>query len=305
MTGGIAIGTQATIGAAVAAAQARLKDAGVESPRRDARRLVALAAGLDDAAVLGYPERPLAAAAARRLALFVARRARGEPLSRIAGKREFWSLAFALSPATLDPRPDSETVVAAALARLSDRQAVLRILDLGTGTGCLLLALLSELPRAVGFGVDILPDAAAVARRNAKAMGLEARAFFAVGRWASGFSGTVDVVVANPPYIATAIIDTLAPEVVHYDPVQALDGGCDGLQAYRTLAPQIAGLLTPRGFACLELGAGQAGAVAEIFAAAALDAVGLHRDLHGVERCIIVASRQLGQEPPTAKKLLE
>ncbi len=244
---------------------------------------------------------PLPAAAAERLAQFVARRARREPVARIAGEREFWSLAFALSPATLEPRPDSETVVAAVLARLADRTAAIRLLDLGTGSGCLLLALLSEVPRAVGFGIDLLPAAAAMARRNAAAMGLESRAFFAAGRWASGLAAKVDVVVANPPYIPTAAIATLAPEVARYDPVQALDGGSDGLQAYRDLAPQIAGLLLPAGFACLELGEGQAAAVAEIFAAAGLDAVALHRDLGGAERCIVVAPRQSGREPPTAK----
>jgi release factor glutamine methyltransferase len=294
----LALARAADLGAAVAAAQARLEAAGIESPRREARRLVALAAGLEEAAVLGYPERPLAPGAARRLGRFVARRARHEPLSRIAGTREFWSLPFALSPATLDPRPDSETVVAAALARIGDRQAPLRVLDFGTGSGCLLLALLSELPAAVGFGLDISPGACRAARRNAAAIGLESRAFFAVGRWAEGLAGAVDVVVSNPPYIATPALAALAPEVALYDPVQALDGGADGLQCYRALAPGIARLLGPRGFACLELGAGQATAVAEIFARAGLDAVARHRDLGGVERCLVVAA-------PTAKKLLE
>jgi len=305
MSTGLARTGPATIGAAVASAQAILAASGIESPRRDARLLVALAAGLDDAAVLGFPERPLGAEVAERLARFVARRARREPLSRIVGRREFWSLAFALSPATLDPRPDSETVVAAALAQVADRQAPLTILDLGTGSGCLLLALLSELPRAVGFGLDIVPEAAAVARRNAYAMGLDSRAFFAVSRWAKGISAALDVVVANPPYVATAAIAALAPEVACHDPVRALDGGDDGLHAFRALLPQIARLLAPRGFACLEIGQGQAAAVAEIIAGAGLDAVALHRDLGGVERCIVAAHRLEGRMPPTAKKLLE
>lgn len=280
-----------TIGAAIAAAQARLTAAGIESPRRDARLLVALAAGLDAATVLGYPERPLAVAAGPRLAEFVERRAAREPIARLAGRREFWSRDFALSPATLDPRPDSETLVAAALARLPDRQAALDVLDLGTGTGCLLLALLGELPRAIGFGLDLVPEAAIVARANACAMGLESRAFFAVGAWGAALGRAVDVVVANPPYIPTAALEGLAPEVARYDPVRALDGGPDGCRAFRELAPELGRLLKPAGFACIEVGAGQAGQAAAIFTAADLDEAGRHRDLTGVERCIVVTPR--------------
>ena len=174
-----------TIGEAIAQATQRLAACGIDSPRRDARLLAALAAGLDAAAVLGYPERPLDPPARERFDRLIQRRMAREPVSRLAGRREFWSLEFALSPETLDPRPDSETVVAAALERIADRAAPLRLLDLGTGTGCLLLALLSELPGASGIGIDILPGAATLARRNAASIGLESRAFFAVGRCAA------------------------------------------------------------------------------------------------------------------------
>ncbi|HUB96648.1 MAG TPA: peptide chain release factor N(5)-glutamine methyltransferase [Stellaceae bacterium] len=279
----------ATIGSAVADAAARLAAHGIESPRRDARLLVALASGLDDAVVLGYPERPLVPPASRQLALFLERRLKGEPISRLAGRREFWSLDFALSPDTLDPRPDSETIVEAALDRIADRNARLSILDLGTGTGCLLLALLSELPCAWGIGVDIVPGAALLARRNAAAIGLEPRAFFAVGDWSEAVSGRFDVVVANPPYIASGAIAQLAPEVAQFDPRTALDGGADGLQAYRAIAPDLAKRLAPAGFACIEVGAGQADQAAAIFVRAGLDPVGRRSDMAGLERCLILA----------------
>jgi release factor glutamine methyltransferase len=278
-----------TIGEAIAEAARRLAACGIDSPRRDARLLAALAARLEAAAVLGYPERTLDPAARERFDRLVGRRMAHEPVSRIAGMREFWSLEFALSPETLDPRPDSETLVAAALERIADRAAPLRLLDLGTGTGCLLLALLSELPQASGVGLDILPGAAALARHNAASMGLESRAFFAVGRWAGAVIGERDVVLANPPYVPTAAIAALAPEVARFEPRAALDGGDDGLHGFRGLAPDLARLLAPGGFACVEVGAGQAGAAAKIFAGQGLDELGRKRDFAGIERCIVLA----------------
>jgi release factor glutamine methyltransferase len=277
-----------TIGDAVADAWARLAARGIESPRRDARLLVALAAGMDDAVVLGYPERALDDAAAERLACFVERRLKGEPVSRLAGRREFWSHGFALSPETLDPRPDSETLVEAALERVVDRQAGLSILDLGTGTGCLLLSLLAELPCAWGIGVDIVPGAAVIARRNAAAMGLESRAFFVVGDWAASLAGGFDLVAVNPPYVASGEIAELAPEVALFEPRTALDGGADGLDAYRALAPQLGKCLAPGGIACVEVGAGQADFAAAFFDRAGLDLVGRHCDMAGRERCLVL-----------------
>ena len=273
---------------ALADAAGRLGTAGVEGSRLEARLLLAHALGLAQEALLLDPDAPLPPEAAERFAVLLARRVAREPLALILGRREFWSLDFALSRDTLDPRPDSETLVAAALARIPDRAAPLRLLDLGTGTGCLLLALLSELPNASGAGLDIVPGAAALARRNAASMGLEARAFFVAGRWAAAIGGDIDVVLANPPYVPSAAIDGLAPEVARFEPRAALDGGGDGLRAYRELAPDLARLLRPGGFAVIELGAGQADAVAEIFAPQGLDQVARHRDLGGIERCLTV-----------------
>lgn len=285
---GAALSGAATIGAALAGAERALAARGVESPRRDARLLVGLAAGLDAAQVLGYPERPLDPAAQRRLAALLQRRMAREPMARLIGRREFWSLDFALTPETLDPRPDSETLIEAALAVLPDRTAPLRLLDLGTGSGCLLLALLSELPNACGFGVDIAPGAAVAARRNAAALGLGARAFFYVGAWASAICGGVDVILANPPYIPSGEIAALAPEVAGFEPRAALDGGADGLDAYRALVPEMVRLLRPGGWAFFELGAGRADAVAALCIAAGLAVTGVRRDLGGIDRCLVL-----------------
>jgi release factor glutamine methyltransferase len=253
--------------------------------RREARLVVAAALGLDPAALLGWPERRIGAAAHARAMALVRRRAAGEPLSRLRGAREFWSLDFALSPETLDPRPESETLVAAALDAVPDRAARLRLLDLGTGTGCLLLALLSELPNAWGAGVDRAAGAAATARANAAALGLAGRAAFIVGDWGEALRGGFDLVVSNPPYIPSADIPALAPEVRH-DPLRALDGGADGLDAYRALAPALARLL--RGTALVELGTGQAPAAARIMRGAGLDVRGIRPDLAGIDRCLVL-----------------
>ncbi|HXZ01579.1 MAG TPA: peptide chain release factor N(5)-glutamine methyltransferase [Stellaceae bacterium] len=281
-----------TAGDAVDALARRLADAGIADARREARLVVALAMGVDSAAVLGWPERLLDAPARARLAELAARRAAREPYARLAGRRSFWSLDLTLSPATLDPRPDSETLIEAALALLPDRAASLRIVDFGTGSGCLLLALLSELPNAGGIGIDILPGAAAVARRNAAASGLGGRAAFAVGDWGEALAGRVDVILANPPYIRSRDIVSLAPEVVRYEPRIALDGGGDGLCAYRCLAGDIARLLCPGGLGFIELGEGQAAAVAGLMDAAGLSVRQKRRDLAGIERVLVVMQPQ-------------
>jgi release factor glutamine methyltransferase len=279
-----------TVASALAAAASRLAAAGIEEPRREARLLVATALGWDAARVLGYPEAALDPAAEARLAALVERRAAREPMARILGYREFWSLRFELSPATLDPRPDSETLIEAALAALRDRARPYRVLDLGTGSGCLLLALLSELPGAWGLGVDRAESAVATARRNAAALGFGARARFAVGDWAAAIAGEWDAVLVNPPYIAAGAIAGLMPEVAHHEPRLALEGGVDGLDAYRMLAPQIARLLTVQGVAAVELGQGQAEAVAGIMTGAGLAIRGLTHDLAGMDRCLVLAS---------------
>ena len=272
----------------LAAAAAELKSAGVDNPRRDARILLAAALGLASNANL--PDRALTAAEARRFKAWVARRARREPVSRILGRREFWTLTLKLNRDTLDPRPDSETLVEAALARIPDRARALRILDLGTGTGCLLLALLSELPHATGLGVDRAPGAVKAARANAKEAGLAARARFAQGDWTKGLDGKFDVVVSNPPYIPARAIPGLMPEVARFDPRAALDGGCDGLAAYRAIIADLARVLAPYALVAFEIGEGQAGALAKLLKAGGLQVLETRRDLAGSERCIIATA---------------
>lgn len=280
-----------TLGAILDRATETLKRAGVEGARRDARLLAGHVLALDAAALIAHPERPVPEAKARALAAAVARRAAREPVSRILGRREFYGLDFALSPATLDPRPDSETVVEAALAALSGRPRA-RVLDLGTGTGCLLLAVLAHAPAAAGTGIDAAAGAVETARTNAASLGLGARARFLVRDWdrpdwQDGLDGPFDLVLANPPYIPAAEIAHLAPEVARHDPVAALDGGDDGLDAYRRLIPGLFGLLVPGGTAVFEIGLGQGDAVAALFAAAGFAPGGIRPDLAGIPRAAV------------------
>ena len=276
-----------TIGCALDAAAAALSAAGFDEPRRRARRVLAAALGLSAAELFGHPERALAATEAVRLDELLRRMIAHEPLSRIIGRREFWGLEFRLSPDTLDPRPDSETLVEAVLARLPDRAQRYRFLDLGTGTGCLLLALLSELCSAEGVGIDIMPGAARTARANAERLGLGRRARFIAGDWAHSVVGRFDAVIANPPYIPTPTIAELPPEVREYDPKRALDGGVDGLAAYRAIAAQLLRLLRPDGFFAGEIGLGQAEPVAAILAQHGLRLDGFAPDLAGIARCVV------------------
>jgi release factor glutamine methyltransferase len=267
--------------------------------RRQARLVVAAALGIEPSEVMGFPERAISREGHQRALEFARRRAAGEPVSRLAGRREFWSLSFALSPETLDPRPDSETLVEAALALLPDRTVPLRILDLGTGTGCLLLALLAELEQARGVGVDLAEGAARTAMRNAQALGLADRASFMVGDWGAALHGRFDLVVSNPPYIASAAIGDLEPAVAQHDPVLALDGGLDGLAAYRALAGALPGLLGEGRHAVLELGEGQAAAVRRVMEETRLTIVGTSRDLAGIERCLVVRQKTVGMDLAT------
>ena len=283
----MSVATAPTIAAALDGATRRLAAAAVPSPRRDARLLLAHVLGSGIELLLGHPERPVDPANAARFGALIERRAGREPVSRLIGRREFWSLEFRVTPAVLDPRPDSETLVDAVLALQRDRQAPLRLLDLGTGSGCLLLALLHDLPRSRGIGVDNSQAALAVARENAQALRLDARAEFRLGDWAQGLDQRFDILVTNPPYIAERAIDALAPEVAGFDPRAALAGGADGLAAYRVLAPQIAGLLLPGGIAGVEVGDGQAAAVERLFTAAGLSFLGCRHDLQGIARCVL------------------
>ena len=276
------------------AATVRLRDAGVEAARRDALLLLAAALESDTDTVRARPERPLDAAAHSAFKALIDRRAGREPVSRILGAREFWSLPFKITRDTLDPRPDSETVVAAVLSRIADRTAPLRLLDLGTGSGCLLLALLSELPAARGLGVDISEAAVRVARENATDLGLAGRADFLCASWGApsgtGLSGTWQVIVSNPPYILSGELPDLAPEVLDFDPPLALAGGPDGLDAYRALAPEIARVMAPDGLAALEIETAQIENVETLLRAAGLLEFGRERDLAGKWRCLLAGN---------------
>lgn len=284
---GVILRSPKTIGATIGQVAAALAGAGFDEARRRARRLVAAALDLSPAEMLAHTERVIAAEDDDRLAAMLRRMLAHEPLSRILGHREFWGLDFALSPETLDPRPESETIVEAVLARLPERGPAYRFLDLGTGTGCLLLALLSEYPGAAGVGVDLAPGAVATAAQNAVRLGLGPRAQFVVGDWAAGVEDCFDVVVANPPYITRGELVSLPPEVRDYDPVLALDGGADGLAAYRTIAADLPRRLAHGGFFACEVGAGQDKAVAGIISAAGLVIDDILPDLAGIPRCVV------------------
>jgi release factor glutamine methyltransferase len=276
-----------TIGSTLGTVAAALGAAGFDEARRRARRLLAAALGMSQSEVFTRLERMISEDEGERVAELLARVVRHEPISRILGVREFWGLGFELSPDTLDPRPESETVVEAVLARRPDRAGAYRILDLGTGTGCLLLALLSELPAARGIGVDCAPGAVETSRRNADRLGLAARAEFVVGDWAASPGGLYDIVVANPPYIASGEIERLPPEVRDFDPRRALDGGGDGLDAYRAIAVELPSVLAPEGLFVGEFGQGQECAVSALLIGAGLTVEAVLPDLAGIARCVV------------------
>ena len=275
-----------TVEALLRDAGKRLEAAGIPSPRTEARILMRTVLARSPEALIRDPDASVPATDAERFLALVARRAGREPVSRILGEREFWSLRFSLAPDTLDPRPDSETIVEAALDWCRERPGPLRVLDLGTGTGCLLLAVLKSRPEATGIGTDIAAGAVAEAARNAARLGLSDRASFRRADWDSGIGGAFDLVLSNPPYVPTEEIDGLEPEVSLWDPKVALNGGTDGLDAYRQLAPAVAGRLAPGGAAFLETGAGQAERVEAIVAAAGLTRFVRKADLAGTVRCL-------------------
>ncbi|HEX5867097.1 MAG TPA: peptide chain release factor N(5)-glutamine methyltransferase [Beijerinckiaceae bacterium] len=267
--------------------------AGLDTPDLDARLLLADALQVDAVEIAVRPHRPLGPEAAARLAGFARRRLAREPIGRILGRREFWSLPFALSPETLEPRPETETVVETALSLLPDRQAGLRILDLGTGSGCLLVALLHELPHATGLGIDRSPGALAIARANAMRNGVGGRAAFVASDWAAALNARFDLIVSNPPYIPAPDVAGLAPEVREHDPRAALDGGDDGLAAYRTIFSEAAAVLALPGTLVVEIGSGQEQPVRELAEARDLRVVALARDLGGRPRALALTRANL------------
>ena len=258
----------------------RLEAAGLDSPVLDARLLLEAAAGVDRIAIVTDPYRALEPSAVAAFEGFLARRLAREPVSRILGRKGFWTLDLAVTRDVLSPRPETELIVEAVLGA-TEEAAPLRVLDLGVGSGAILLAILSARPNATGVGVDISEAALAVARANAETHGLVARAEFVHGGWNAGGEGPFDVIVSNPPYIPTDDISGLDPEVAQYDPWLALDGGADGLDAYRALGGEIAARLSPEGVAVLEMGAGQAEDVADVMGQAGLRPVRLIQDLAG------------------------
>jgi release factor glutamine methyltransferase len=277
-----------TIGEAIERAARRLAETSIPEPRAEARRLVALATERSPESLLVARDEALPEEAERRLADVVARRAAHEPFAYIAGEREFWSLAFRVAPSTLIPRPDTETVVQAALDHIrAARVTSPRILDIGTGTGCIALALLSELPGATALATDISDAALRVAETNARSLGLADRVTFRRGVWTDGISETFDVIVSNPPYIREADAASLDADVVDYEPHVALFGGVDGLDAYRAIAADAPRLLKRAGALVLEVGAGQSDDVARLLQSGRLDIVGVRADLSGTPRCVI------------------
>ena len=265
-------------------ARALLAAAGCEQPALDARLLLQEAAGLSHSGIAAEPERRIEAAAISTFEAFITRRQRHEPVSRILGQREFYGRPFRVTSDVLDPRPDTETLIEAALA-LAHPPAC--ILDLGTGSGAIIVTLLAELPGATGLATDLSAAALEVARGNAEALGVASRLAFAEGPWWAPVAGRFDLIVSNPPYIPAAEIAGLSPDVGDFDPHLALDGGADGLEPYRRIAAGATIHLNPGGRVLVEIGAGQAPDVEGLFQAHGFASDSAHSDLGGHVRCLV------------------
>ncbi|MFN8757394.1 MAG: peptide chain release factor N(5)-glutamine methyltransferase [Tagaea sp.] len=276
-----------TVGGLLAEIRTTLAAAGIENPRLEARLIVGDAAGATTEQMIARPEAPLDAVSAAFARALAERRADGAPVAYLLGAKEFWSLDFAVNAATLVPRPDSETLIEAALARFADFARPWRVADLGTGSGCLLLSFLSERPNASGVGVDASTEALTLARANARTLRLAARARFVCADWTSALAGPVDLVLANPPYIPSGDIPALSREVRDYEPVLALDGGPDGLDPYRAILSDLPRILAPDGAVVFEVGQGQADDVAALCVAAGLAVETVRRDLAGIPRAVV------------------
>ena len=261
--------------------------AGLDTPELDARLLVEAALRLDQADLLTKADQEITKSQEESLEAMTLRRLQREPVSRILGTRAFWKSDFKISSATLDPRPDSETLIEAVLKQ-ADKTAPLRILDLGTGTGCLLLSLLQELPLATGTGIDISTDAVKIALQNAESLCLTDRSDFMVTSWSEmPILAPYDIVISNPPYITLAEIEALEPEVRAYDPITALSGGIDGLDCYRDITALLPRLLKPEGMVFFEIGSTQAESVKGIVGKAGLTMLHTITDLAGHDRCLV------------------
>jgi release factor glutamine methyltransferase len=296
-----------SIGAARRQLAREFRQQGIETPALDARIIVGHVLRLDHTALATQSSRVLTAEEAGVIVELSARRLAREPVARLLGRKEFWGLPFKINAETLLPRADTETVVEAALAALHcdhRKSWELRIVDLGTGSGALLLALLSELPGAYGIGTDVSCSALRCARDNAAALGLSARASFAACDYGAALKGPADVLVSNPPYVARGDIAGLQAEVRDFDPRRALDAGPDGLDGYRAIASDVRRLLARDGILVLELGQGQLGAVTSIFTATGLEPVAARHDLSGITRALVMRAPHEGATFPVRKKAL-
>jgi release factor glutamine methyltransferase len=271
-------------------ARARLQDAGIEDAALDARLIVEHFTATERIDAIRSPEMPVAPDAEKKIGDAVERRLAHEPVHRIIGWREFFGLRLELSPETLEPRPDTETLVDLVLPFLREKAASrggARILDLGTGTGAVALALLAEIPEITAVGTDISAQAIATALENAKLNGVDARFEGKVSNWFADVEGRYDVILSNPPYVASSMIETLSPEVRHFDPRNALDGGPDGLQAYRAIAAGSATHLGEEGYVAVEIGYDQRDQVSHVFAREGFRLQRVARDFGGHDRALI------------------
>lgn len=276
-----------TIGEALAHGRRLLAQAGIDSAGLDGRLLMEAAAGVTTAELVGHPERPLDDRVRDRFGHLIARRRAHEPIAQIVGLRDFWKASFAVSRDVLTPRPESETLVEAAIDYFRGRPAPGRILDLGTGSGCLLASLLSEFPDSRGLGVDLNPAAARIAAANLARLGLGDRGLAVCADWTAAAAGTFELIVCNPPYVTEAEFSGLPPEVREFEPASALLAGADGLSAFRRLLPSVPGLLAAGGLFAMEIGAGQAEHVKLLMAGEKFTDMEIRRDLAGIERCIL------------------
>lgn len=283
-----------TIRSLLGGARVVLEAADVENARLDARLLLQHVAALAHGQIIAEPDLVVDEATASRFVAMAKRRAQGEPISRILGVREFYGRAFSVSPAVLDPRPDTETLVEACLALLEPQ----RILDLGTGSGILAVTLLAEFPRATGVAVDLSKEALGVARDNAHALGVSHRLEFIESRWFENVGGQFDLIVSNPPYIASAAIAGLETEVRDHDPHLALDGGLDGLEAYRRIAAGATPHMADGAHVVVEIGAGQAADVKGIFTENSFAPTGDWRDLGGHIRALAFNKTRVPERKP-------
>ncbi len=275
------------LGTLYASLRNELTLSGIESASLESRILLAHSLNISDSVITGYPETLIDFECLKIIESNIKRRVRGEPISYIVGSREFWSLSFDVTPDTLIPRHESELLINIALQNIKDRKLPLSILDLGTGSGCLLLSLLSELPFATGIGIDISQPALNVAIINAKNLNLSSRVSFQNGDWFEGLEGKFDLILSNPPYIETNKIPYLETKIKDYEPVLALNGGNDGLEHYHKIGQDCIKRIAPSGFVLLEIGSSQAEDVSAILSKNGLSEIKLYKDLSNLDRCIL------------------